>query len=284
MTIAIKLRQLLEPMLEFGGAGVFTDPRDGLRQGGPFDLRFGAARSNQVNVGLVGSRPMVEKTSAWLHRCKGPLAADTGKTRYPTFPGFAELFRASLILDARWTVCFGETPDELEDALAEKHPPTRFSRVLNLYSNGIRRLAQLEGARPDVIMCCLPERVVDTCWSVDNTPTKEERMVAKALEKRREKGEPDLFDLMATEEQPEDLLSRDFRRAVKAQAMHYRIPVQIATDDLVTDQDSNQGPATRAWNSSVALYYKAGGIPWRMRLEGPETCFVGVTFHHLWTT
>ena len=32
----------------------------------------------------------------------------------------------------------------------------------------------------------------------------------------------------------------------------------------------------------MALYYKAGG-PWRLKLEGPTTCFVGITFHHLRT-
>ena len=34
---------------------------------------------------------------------------------------------------------------------------------------------------------------------------------------------------------------------------------------------------------SVALYYKAGGIPWRFKAAGPETCFVGISFHHLRT-
>jgi hypothetical protein len=284
MRIKIKLRQLSDPTLEFGGAGEFTDPREGLRQGGPFDLRFGAARSNQINVGLVGPPEMVEKTAAWLQRCNGILPPDGGKTKFPAFPGFATIFRASLTLDARWTVSFGQAPNDLDRALVETHPPTRFSRVLELYADGVRRLSRLEGTKPDVIMCCLPPMVVDACWSVQNTPTKEERAAARALEKRKEKGEPDLFDAIAIEEQPEDLLSRDFRRALKARAMRYGIPVQLATEDLVTDHDRNQSPATRAWNSSVALYYKAGGIPWRMKSDGPETCFVGITFHHLRTT
>jgi hypothetical protein len=34
----------------------------------------------------------------------------------------------------------------------------------------------------------------------------------------------------------------------------------------------------------VAIYYKAGGIPWRIKNKGPETCFVGISFHHLRTT
>src|SRR5262249_8503960 len=82
----------------------------------------------------------------------------------------------------------------------------------------------------------------------------------------------------------EDLLFRDFRRALKARAMEVRMAIQLGTPHLFTDSDHNQDPATRAWNSTVALYYKAGGIPWRLKVEGPETCFVGISFHHLQTT
>ena len=62
------------------------------------------------------------------------------------------------------------------------------------------------------------------------------------------------------------------------------MPVQIVTRDLVEDLESNQPANIRAWNSNVALYYKAGGIPWRLSLDGPESCFVEISFHHLRTT
>jgi hypothetical protein len=283
MSIDLRLRQIPDPLLEFGGAGDFSDPRDGLRQGGPFDLRFGAARSERVNVGLVGPADIVEKTVHWLGRCRGILPSDMGKTKYPTFPGFEAVFRSALNLDPRWTVAFEGSPSELDRALDEKSAAKRFNAVLNLYAAGIRRLARMEVARPDVVVCCLSDEVLAKCWSIDNSPTKEQKAVARALQMRRERRQLE-FDFQPIEEQPEDLLSRDFRRALKAEAMHERMPVQIATSDLVTDHDKNQGPATRAWNSSVALYYKAGGIPWRLKVGGPETCFVGISFHHLHTT
>jgi len=66
--------------------------------------------------------------------------------------------------------------------------------------------------------------------------------------------------------------------------MAHKMPIQIGRDRLFVDSDGSQDPATRAWNMSVALYYKAGGIPWRLKLEGPQTCFVGVSFHHMKTT
>jgi hypothetical protein len=42
-----------------------------------------------------------------------------------------------------------------------------------------------------------------------------------------------------------------------------------------------QDEATRAWNIHTALYYKAGGIPWRLLRDAAEltTCFVGISFY-----
>ena len=65
--------------------------------------------------------------------------------------------------------------------------------------------------------------------------------------------------------------------------MEFRMPIQIGTDNLFENQGTNQDPATRAWNMSVGLYYKGGGVPWRFKTDGPETCFVGISFHHLRT-
>jgi hypothetical protein len=41
-----------------------------------------------------------------------------------------------------------------------------------------------------------------------------------------------------------------------------------------------QDEATRAWNFHMALYYKAGGVPWRLLRDTSQltTCFVGVSF------
>ncbi|HWB17385.1 MAG TPA: hypothetical protein VG538_13335 [Vicinamibacterales bacterium] len=42
-----------------------------------------------------------------------------------------------------------------------------------------------------------------------------------------------------------------------------------------------QDKATRAWNIHTAMYYKAGGIPWRPLRNAAELmrCFVGISFY-----
>ncbi len=43
-----------------------------------------------------------------------------------------------------------------------------------------------------------------------------------------------------------------------------------------------QDEATRAWNFFCALYYKAGGIPWRLARESTDlmTCYMGISFYY----
>jgi hypothetical protein len=85
----------------------------------------------------------------------------------------------------------------------------------------------------------------------------------------------------------------DFHHLLKARAMSAGIPIQLVlpmtydetkrlpqklkTFRLRTSQDE----ATRAWNLHVALYYKAGGTPWRLPRHSTEltTCHVGISFY-----
>ena len=78
--------------------------------------------------------------------------------------------------------------------------------------------------------------------------------------------------------------SRDFRRALKARAMSYRVPTQLANDHLFLSPPGSDDPATKAWDVCTACFYKAGGIPWRLAHPDPYVCYVGVSFHRLKTS
>lgn len=81
----------------------------------------------------------------------------------------------------------------------------------------------------------------------------------------------------------------DFRALLKARAMRYSRPIQIirrTTWDptfkpATADKPRLQDEATRAWNLHTALYYKSGGVPWRLPRDPSDltSCYVGVTFY-----
>ncbi len=282
MATIINISSISDPLLEFGGVGEFHDPKEGLKHAGPFDLRFGNARKNSINIGFIGDERMVEKAIKWLKRCEQIVQSEMkNQAQYPFFLGFEKTFRTSLNFNPKWNKIIEEKI--LSERLSLKISSEVFKAILELFSQNLEDLSKLESFKPDVIFCCLSKDIIDSCWSVTNEKvTKEDKKKIKKLTTQLS-----LFDNESSEsieEQPEDILTRDFRRALKARAMRFGIPIQIGTDNLFIDSTKNQDASIRAWNSCIALYYKSGGIPWRLRREGVETCYVGISFHHLYTT
>lgn len=267
------------PELEFGGSGYFHDPRLGLMRAGPFDIRFGAAHKAQIRVAVVGPAETHPTVAGWLLRCRGEIPPLEASGSQLPFLGFTAIFRSDLVVDPNWYL--GLDAKKAESALAMK-PYAGFEAIVALYARGIEQAFQ--DYRPDVVVCAISEAIEKRFWSVQRPLAPAEKA---ALRRATKHAVPDQLELpldWEPEEDTEDLLRRDLRRALKAAAMRVGVPIQLMRNSGMLDTNSNEEPAARAWNLSVGLYYKAGGIPWRIRSRGPETCFVGITFHHLRTT
>ena len=99
--------------------------------------------------------------------------------------------------------------------------------------------------------------------------------------------QPTPEELKAAEElrtQAEDLLFRIFYRALTARIMTHQnpMPVQVVRrDTFQPPDDQGQSFATRFWNLATSLFYKAGHELWRPADLPANTCFVGISFHHM---
>ena len=284
MAIDLEISELSVPRLQFGGAGAYREPKAGLAAAGPFDLRFGSARKTLIHVGIVGTEAQIAAARRWLERCGSEIPAPSAPTLLRrSFPGFADTFHANLGTPDTSTITL--TNGELGRALQGGDNYRSFQRVVDIYSNAHQRLAVREVNRPDVVLMCIPNEILTKVNVVERKTTTQERKRAKELERARSSRQLNFFDILdEVEETPEDFLKRDLRLALKARALKCRLPIQLATDALLLDGARNQDAATRAWNFGVGLYYKAGGVPWRLPPTQCETCFVGVSFHHFRTT
>jgi hypothetical protein len=100
-------------------------------------------------------------------------------------------------------------------------------------------------------------------------------------------------DTTAKEDQGQVDSAYDFHDLLKARAMRLGRPIQLVrprTFEPKMRRGTNSRPqaplllqdeATRAWNIHAALYYKAGGAPWRLHSSRSDetVCFVGVSFY-----
>jgi hypothetical protein len=281
----VRIECLLEPDLEFGDGSFGPEPKRVLKAAGPFDRQ---ETPEIIRLGLVGPAVEVEAARRWLPRLKGMLVSTEGNSRrFRDYPGALRAFSARFELDARFIRPLDE--DRFEFALARRDGKDRFDALLELYEG---RIASLFGdKRPECILVCLPEELA-TYGIANPGLTDGERRALERLQAEEESAQLSLFsatpeeELLAAELRPqaEELLFRSFYRALKARAMSGSnpVPLQVIRRHTYVESEANlQSEATRAWNLGSALYYKSGRIPWRPKGLSAETCFVGISFHHL---
>ena len=291
MTLALEVTHQEEPDLQFGPGHQASSPKEGLVSGGPYDLRLGNSHRSEVRLGLIGTAETIRGMRAFLDRMAAGIQAERSNLAlFPHFPGFEDAYRSRLAYQESADVELSEADVTRTLALA---PRDAFIAAVELWGQAIDDLTKRE-LRVDVAICCLPKDLVTRCAQVERSLPHSQRKSLREAQKKLDAGWTTLFESPhiggeprtiedAANPHPEDLLRRNFRSALKARAIEARQPIQLATERLWTDHPRSEDAATRAWNLSVALFYKAGGIPWRADLRVDEACFVGVSFHHLRT-
>jgi hypothetical protein len=283
---------IAEPLLAFGGQHLHIDPKTGLSLYGPHTpVRQARPVLSSIIVGIVGPPNMVADAERWLDACGNVLTNDGSEPfLYPHFPGIRRdsSFQCDLIYGETWreTLRVGD----IASAVGEPNFHVRVKRVAELFVRAIEVLARRE-PKPHVILCCIPQDVVDHCAhrvtrAGEVKRIKISRAERNALERAR-RGErflfPEMDPTLGIEEQESG--HQNLRRAVKALAMRHNIPTQlvwprtIALSAIEPVERRVQDVATRAWNFVTALYHKAGGTPWRLADIEPGTCFVGISFY-----
>lgn len=226
---------------------------------------FYFAALDSEDIGLVADASAIASAQQWMQRCAGGVRAKEDNS-YPNlwqpFPGFNEAtgFGASLIFTERLHRAI-RTRDI--NGLKPHKGAAAVRTAVDLYLTEIETLAQ--SAQPRVIVCVMPQPLLQAGFADKDG-------------EEAEQGGP-----------RQQSLAGQFHDLLKAEAMRYRVPLQLmrpSTYDPTLGRGTIkraplQDEATRAWNFLTALYYKAGGTPWRMVRDDAalESCYVGVSFY-----
>ena len=264
-----------EPELEFGGGSRHIDPRFGISNYGPADLgAVGAPRA--IRVGLIGPADQLGGLRAWLERCREPIAAKDERYPhlFPEFPGcdIDRGLHTTLVFSDRNTRAIS---DRDLRALARASRAQALSIAVNVYADEITALA--DENRVDVLLIARPEQLADTTRRAGHTAAGAEEPATAVADPAGEAPGAD----------PALPQFANFHDMLKARLLQVRQPIQIIRrstwDESVPPPagHSRQDEASRAWNLHVALYYKAGGVPWRLPRNSADltACYVGVAFY-----
>jgi len=237
-----------EPSLEFGGGREHVSPKMGIALFGPRSLDLSQRHPSTVRVGFVGSGQSIESAKSWITSC---LSGVEGDSEHPEFPGFQEDrgFFSSLLMDDDWVERI--TQHEISAFSQRRLREERFACALEIVSDKIRLLSEKDRA-PDYVVLAFPNELLQHCGVVDFR-------------------DPKLGDV-----------HRDFRRAIKSEAMKYHLSTQIIlqrTSEALPGARNVDHKSRCAWNFFSSLYFKAGGIPWSPKGLEPGTCYVGISFY-----
>jgi hypothetical protein len=248
---------------------------------GPVD--FSTERTKEVRLGVVGSSQTIGKLGEWLRRCETGIPAKNSRqpNLFPPFPGSGILgpFRCSFDVGTRHVRTL--SPSLISRIVSEKDDDAAVALAVEAFTNEVRDLAE-QDQPPQVVICALPVEIIERVSNMRTTPSEDDL-------------EDDSADQTEAEGAPAAAAQREienFRGALKARTLELRVPIQIVwpttyDNDAVVKRKlaelstrKVQDEASRAWNFFCALYYKAGGTPWRMVRDQREfsATFMGVSF------
>lgn len=246
---------LSEPMLEFGNGVMSHDIREGILRAGPVDTSGPRAKAS-IRIGLVGTPKTIEAFKEWMGLCnKGiPGLDERNPNLHPAFPGLDSDvgFRCAFLTHTSWESTITES-----DIKAEASKTGPVTALASLFHKHIYGLYDAASSRVDVVIC-LPNDVV------------------RKVVKPRFDDDDD-----ADVEESDSDKGPDFHDYLKGLCLQSKSVFQLIWPRTYNPSAKGvQDPATRAWNLFGALFYKGGGIPWKLEKTpgGYSTCYVGVSF------
>jgi hypothetical protein len=281
----IDVQQLKEPLLEFGNGATGVEPKVVIAASGPFGSNRNSAPT-EITCGIVALPAEIMPIRNWISRMHTPLIGEEKNAqRYKDFPGLEDAFNCHFIVRDEFVRSLNE---EKYNRLRAEGGPAGFVALLEFFTESISSL--FSDLRPDCILVGFPDEIAELRVT-NNKLTFSERAILERIEEEDEANQLMLFKPTDEEKrlaaellpQAEELLFRNFHRALKARCMSLPnpVPLQVLTRHAYVSSEAKQSDATRAWNLSTAMYYKAGRMLWRPSGLAKSTCFIGLSFHHL---
>jgi len=261
----MKLIFLQEPELQFG-QDRHIDIRFGITNYKPLDYKDALA-PKAIPLGIVGTENNISEFRAWLDVCAQGIEAKTSDqpNLFPRFPGFGSdrPFDSKFLYDSR--IERQISTRDLPKSVDAKGYNAFITELADSYITEIQASSE-RGA--SVVVCALPMEALNLI-------------------------DPD--DPESEDEDAAETMAQDFHDLLKARAMQIQTvkPIQLVLPMTYLENVRRkqrrkkkstrklQDAATRAWNFHTALYYKAGGAPWRLIREESDLtcCFIGVSFY-----
>lgn len=280
-----KLIHIGEPKLTFGYNQKVEDPRDGLTLFGPFTR---GKHINQINVGIIGPATQRKFVREYLQKIHKPVLNPKPDIARPYFPGLEAAFDISVNFNALQEI--DVTSESIQEYLKYTDGHQRIFHLTNLYSTRLTKYYNEEHLPVSVWFVAIPNEVYQYGRPQSKIPSEDTNVTTRLNSYEQNSSVMMLFDDLNKQKEAYEF-EVNFHNQLKAKLLADKIVTQIvrentvAYDKIWTDPDKveyeRQFDTDKAWNISTTLYYKSGGIPWKLGEVRKNVCYLGLVYKQI---
>jgi|ERR1035437_8912664 hypothetical protein len=277
-----KLIFLPEPKLTFGYNQKLTDPRDGITLFGPFSRE---TILGQINIGIIGPIEQRKYVLDYLKKIHKPVYSTNPDIARPYFPGLEAAF--GIYVNFKNIQEIEIERSEIDKYLAYSDSYQRVFNLSDLYAKKLKEYYDKEVVPVTLWFVAIPDEIYQFGKPKSRIPSSETNINIGLKKSDRNPSQQFLFDDLNELKAAYDF-EINFHNQLKAKLLTDRIVTQIlrestiAYEKLWTDDDKKKYEkifdTAKAWNISTTLYYKAGGIPWKLGEVRQRVCYLGLVY------
>lgn len=279
-----KFYHIDEPLINFGYDQPLEDPRDGLTLFGPY------SRTNltSARIGIIGTEIGIKIFLEWLNKIENPVKSIDNIAR-PFFPGIAATYEIEINYSAFRKITIDE--DNIREYLNYQDSHQRVHKLSNLYVDKLINYYQQEEFIVDIWFLIIPDDIYKYCRPKSRIPITAEINPIGIRGKSLRRNETLFEEINALQEAYKYELN--FHNQVKGKLLKNRIVTQIIKESTIgyehflSDEtkilSEKKFDSAKAWNIVNSMYYKLGGIPWKLSNVRKKVCYVGLVYKKIET-
>jgi hypothetical protein len=253
-----------EPKLIFGNQNECEESKGGLYLFGPYGkYSSGEATPIVADVGIIGTSKSISDTTNFFAFIRKPIHANSvGGIHFPGL-GIEGKLHFDVQFDEQWQEPI--TAADIRECSELDLREDRIDFFLDLLEKKIKSIHSKHTAT--LVICALPIEMIRLLKSPEQEGYRititHRRFEKKGITSQQLKGDYDLHNI------------------IKVFGLKYEMPTQLMLPHTldVAKTKGVQDLATRAWNVTMALYYKSKGIPWKIAQLETGTCYAGISFY-----
>lgn len=274
-----------EPKLTFGYGQKVTDPRDGLTLFGPYTRK---ELVGQVNIGIIGPKQQRSFVLQYLRGLHKYISSSSWDVARPNFPGLEAAFNIYINFDA--VVELNIESSEIDNFLKYTDSHQRVYNLSQLYVDKLHKYYNEEHAPVTLWFVAIPDDIYRFGRPKSRIPKSDENIGIGLAKKDRKETEMLLFSDM-NELKVAYQFEINFHNQLKAKLLSDKIITQVIRDSTIAYEQlwenvdkieyEKMFDTAKAWNIATTMYYKAGGIPWKLGDVRENVCYLGLVYKKL---